>query len=57
MTAYGIVNLFVAMVVAAMSQVAQEEAEEQGMAIEDLTQEVNHLRNEIRELTRKLDRQ
>lgn len=57
LTAYGIVNLFVAMVVAAMSQVAQEEAEEQGMAIEDLTQEVSQLRNEIRELTRKLDRQ
>ncbi|MAN79223.1 MAG: hypothetical protein CMM77_17080 [Rhodospirillaceae bacterium] len=50
LTAYGIVNLFVAMVVAAMSQVSQEEAEEHDAVIQDLAQEVRKLRVEIREL-------
>ena len=50
LTAYGIVNLFVAMVVAAMSQVAHEDAEEQEQAINDLGQEIRELRSDIRAL-------
>lgn len=50
LTAYGIVNLFVAMVVAAMAQVTQEEAEEEKEQIQELAVEVRHLRDEIRML-------
>jgi voltage-gated sodium channel len=57
LTAYGIVNLFVAMVVAAMSQVAHEEAEEQEAAIGDLAQEIRRLRDEIQALRRERDGQ
>jgi voltage-gated sodium channel len=56
LTAYGIVNLFVAMVVAAMSKVSQEEAEEQDAMMQDLAQEVRHLRDEIRQLRDDRDR-